>query len=166
MAIKIANLEQIADQFKRKDFVFKDLQLDFKKSGSFSAALQRKIEGNDIEVDYDERAIKNSLKNLFNTRPGQRFLFPLYGLDLYQYLFEAITEENGQLIGEKIVTSIENFEPRVRIQQCNVVAKPDDNEYEITIIVSIPVFNTTASINTILDAKTQTFVFLETSRNR
>jgi len=119
-----------------------------------------------VRVDYDESAIRNSLKNLFNTKPGQRFLFPLYGLDLNQFLFEAVTEENGQSIGEKIVTSIEKYEPRVTLIKCNVVAKPDDNEYDITIIVSIPIFNTTASINTTLDIKTQSFIFVETSRNR
>ena len=93
MAIKIANLEQIADQFKQKQFAFKDLHLDFEKSGEYNTTLQRKIEGNDIKVDFDENAIRNSLKNLFNTRPGQRFLFPLYGLDLY---FKC---ENFQKIG-------------------------------------------------------------------
>ena len=166
MAIKIANLEQIADQFKQKQFAFKDLHLDFGKTSIYNPVLRTRIDGNDVNVDFDESAIRNSLKNLFNTRPGQRFLFPLYGLDLYQYLFETVSQENGQLIGERIVTSVENFEPRVRVQTCNVVAKPDDNEYEITLIVSIPIFNTVASINTILDTKNQTFIFVETSRNR
>lgn len=166
MAIKIANLEQIADQFKRKDFKFKDFHLDFKKEFNYDTVIQKKIDGNDLKVDYDKEAIINSLKNLFNTRPGQRFLFPLYGLDLSQYLFEAVTEENGQVIGESIVTAIERYEPRVTLRQCNVVAKPDDNEYEITVMISIPLFNTTASINTILDIKTQSFVFVETSKNQ
>ena len=166
MAIKIANLEQIADQFKQKQFAFKDLHLDLEKTSIYNPVLRTRIDGNDVNVDFDESAIRNSLKNLFNTRPGQRFLFPLYGLDLYQYLFETVSQENGQLIGERIVTSVENFEPRVRVQNCNVVAKPDDNEYEITLIVSIPIFNTVASINTILDTKNQTFIFVETSRNR
>ena len=166
MAIKISNLQQISDQYKQKDYYYKELHLDFAKSGNYSTALQRKIEGSDIEVDYDESAIKNSLRNLFNTKPGQRFLFPLYGLDLNQYLFEAVSEFNGQLIGEKIVRSIELYEPRVKLRQCNVVAKPDDNEYDITIIIEIPILNSTASINTRLDAKTKSFIFLETSRNR
>ena len=166
MAIKISNLQQISDQYKQKAYYYKDLHLDFEKSGEFNTTLNRKIEGNDLKVDFDETAIRNSLKNLFNTKPGQRFLFPLYGLDLHQYLFEAVSEFNGQLIGEKIVTSIENFEPRVSVVECNVVAMPDDNQYDITIIVSIPIFNSVASINTILDTKNQSFVFIETSRNR
>jgi phage baseplate assembly protein W len=166
MAIKISNLQQIANQYAQKAYYYKDLHLDFEKNGEYNTTLGKKIEGNDLKVDFDESAIRNSLKNLFNTKPGQRFLFPLYGLDLYQYLFEAVNEFNGQLIGEKIVTSIENFEPRVVVRECNVVAMPDDNQYDITIIVEIPILNSLASINTALDIKTQSFIFIETSRNR
>ena len=166
MAIKITNLEQISEQYKQKAYYYKDLHLDFEKSSTFSTTLNRKVEGNDIRVDFDESAIRNSLKNLFNTRPGQRFLFPLYGLDLNQYLFEAVSEMNGQVIGEHIVRSIQNFEPRVTLQRCNVVAMPDDNQYDITIIVEIPILNTVASINTVLDVKNESFIFVETSRNR
>ena len=143
MAIKISNLEAISKQYELKTHVFKDLHLDFGKSFEFNTSLNKRIEGNDIRVDFDEVAIRNSLKNLFNTKPGQRFLFPLYGLDLNQFLFEAVSEENGQLIGEKIVTSIEKYEPRVRLQRCNVIAMPDDNQYDITIILTIPILNTT-----------------------
>ena len=166
MAIKIANLEQIAEQFKRKDYVYKDLHLDLEKDWRFDEVYQAKIPLNDVKISYDEIAIKNSLKNLFNTMPGQRFLFPLYGLDIYQWLFEPVTELNGQMIGEKIVTAIDKYEPRVRVERCSVVARPDDNQYDITIIVSIPILNTTQSINNILDLKTQSFIFVETSRNR
>lgn len=166
VAIKIPNLEQISERYSQKDYYYKDLHLDFQKDGNFSTALNRKIEGNDVQIDYDESAIKNSLRNLFNTKPGQRFLFPKYGLDLNQYLFEAVSEFNGQIIGEKIVTAIKNFEPRVTLRRCDVVAMPDDNQYDITIIVEIPIIDTLASINTVLDTKNKSFVFIETSRNR
>lgn len=166
MAIKLTNLEQISKELVRKDYIYKDLKLDFAKQNTFDTALNRRVDGNDIKVDYDESAIKNSLRNLFNTMPGQRFLFPLYGLDLNQYIFEAVTEQNGQLIGEKIAVSIERYEPRVALKRLDVIAKPDNNEYEISIIVEIPAFNTTATINTLLDTRTKSFIFLETSRNR
>ncbi len=166
MAIKLSNLDQISKQYTQKDYYFKDLHLDVSKSGTYSTVLQKKIEGNDVQVDYDESAIKNSLRNLFNTKPGQRFLFPRYGLDLYQYVFEPVSENIGRSIGEKIVQSIKNFEPRVQLRACNVIAKPDDNEYDITVVVEIPILNTTASINSTLDVKSQSFIFVETSRNR
>ena len=166
MAIKIKNLEAISKEYEQKAYIFKDLHLDFEKSYEFNSSLNMRVDGNDVRVDYDESAIRNSLRNLFNTKPGQRFLFPLYGLDLSQYLFEPVSEFNGQLIGEKIVSSIKKYEPRVTLLECNIEARPDDNEYDITIIISIPAFNTTASINTLLDVKTQTFIFAENSRNR
>lgn len=166
MALKITKLDQIAEQYSRKDYAYKDLHLDFTKSGNYDSLLRKKINENDIQVDYDSTAIKNSLRNLFNTRPGQRFLFPAYGLNLDRYLFEAITDENAETIGETIVRSIERYEPRVKLELCTVKPDPDQNQYDISIIISIPLFNTTATINSLLDVKTQTFVFPETSRNR
>jgi phage baseplate assembly protein W len=166
MAIKISNLQQLSDEYEIKKFVFSDLHLDLKKNGYYSEAIQQKNEGNDLAVDYDESAIRNSLKNLFNTRPGQRFLFPKYGLDLYQYLFEPISENIGRSIGDRIVRAVELYEPRVKVKNCYVKCLMDDNQYDITLIVEFPVFHTVASINTTLDIQTQSFIFIETSRNK
>lgn len=166
MAIKLSNLDKISNQYKQKDFIFNDLHLDIKNDGFYSTVFHRKTNGNDISMDYDESAIRNSLRNLFNTKPGQRFLFPLYGLDLNVYLFEAISEGNGRIIGERIVKCVADFEPRVTVEECLVETNPDENQYDITLMVRVPIFNTTASINTVLDIKSQSFIFLETSRNR
>ena len=167
MAIKLTSLEQIAQQYtSNKPSVYTDLHLDFATSDIYNTSLGYAIKGNDLKVSYDENAIKNSLKNLFNTKPGQRFLFPLYGLDLNQFLFEAITPINAQLIGEKIVSSIDKFETRVSVVNVNVVSDPENNMYDITIVVQIPIFNTVTTLNTTLDAKTQTFVYIDTPRNR
>lgn len=166
MAIKISNLQQISDQYQQRQYLFTDLHLDFAVASNFSSGANSDVKGNDVKIDYDENAIRNSLRNLFNTRPGQRFLFPKYGLDLNQYLFEGVNERHGQIIGEKIVTSIGYFEPRVTVTSCNVIAMPDDNQYDITVIVNIPIFSTAMSLNSHLDVKNQTFIFVETSRNR
>jgi phage baseplate assembly protein W len=166
MAIKISNLQQLSDAYEIKKSVYSDLHLDFRKNGIYSEEIKQRINGNDVAVDYDESAIRNSLKNLFNTRPGQRFLFPKYGLDLYQYLFEPISESIGQSIGERIVRAVELYEPRIKIRNCYVKCLSEDNQYDITLIVEFPTFNTTASINTTLDIQNQSFIFVETSRNR
>jgi phage baseplate assembly protein W len=163
VAIKIAKLEQISNAIESSRYVFQDLHLDFKKKQEYSPLLQNKIDGNDIAVDYDEDCIRNSILNLFNTRPGQRFLFPRYGLSLHQYLFDAITAENAELIGEAIVRAVTQFESRAVVRQCRVVPKYDDNEYLITLILHIPLFNTTTSINSTLDIKSQSFAFVEKS---
>ena len=165
MAIKITNLEELSEQYKQKNYYYNDLHLDFSTQGEFSSVIRSYIPGNDVKVDYDESAIRNSLKNLFNTKPGQRFLFPRYGLDLNQYLFEPCTAYNGKVIGEKIVHSIKLFEPRIVCRNCDVKALMDLNTYDITIVAEIPIINTTFSINSSLDLKKQMFIFAETSRN-
>lgn len=166
MAIKLTNLENLSNQYKTQKFVFSDLHLDLTRSDDYSAEALKVITKNDLKPDYDLNAIKNSLNNLFNTKPGQRFLFPNYGLNLDQFIFEPITEYNGRLIGEKIVRSIQIFETRVNLKQCNVELLPDDNQYDIKLILEFPVFNTNASINTILDIRSQTFTFVESNNRR
>jgi len=164
VAIKISNLQQISELYKQKSYYYKDLHLDFGQAGNYSTQYQQQVDGNDVRVYYDESAIRNSLRNLFTTRPGQRFLFPRYGLDLDKYLFETVNEINGQMIGEAIVTAIRYFEPRVTVRKCNIIAMPEDNAYDITIIVEIPIINRVVPINTSLDVKGKSFVFLESSR--
>ena len=131
----------------------------------FSPEINRNVNQVDLKISYDQSAIINSLKNLFNTRPGQRVLFPLYGLDLHKYLFEGITEENGRSIGESITRAVRDYEPRVVLTQCNVELFPEEQLYEITLILQFPLFNTTETLNSTLDARSQSFIFAESSRN-
>ena len=165
MAIKITSLEQISKQLEDTNFTYKDLHLDWDTDGKFVSQSNSKTTGNDVKVSYDISAIKNSIRNLFNTRPGQRFLFPRYGLDLYQYLFEPITEKNALYIGKTINKAIETYEPRVRPINCRVLPLPDDNQYDITLIVEFPTFGYNIPIYTTMDLKSETFIFTETSRN-
>lgn len=166
MAIKISNLQRLSDQYETRNFVYSDLHLDFKRDETYSQEIEGTLQKNDTKMDYDESAVRNSIKNLFNTKPGQRFLFPNYGLDLHQFLFEPVSFDIGQLIGERIARAIELFEPRVKLRACNVVCLPEDNQYDITLVVEFPVFNTKASINSKLDMRTQSFIFVENHRNR
>ena len=166
MALRISNLEQIAEKYSKKQYVFKDLHLDFGSASNFNRFEEKTLNGNDVQVDYDLAAIFNSLRNIFNTKPGQRFLFPLYGLDLTQFLFEPITIENGRSIGERIGRSIDQFEKRVELLECNVTPNEEDNTYEITINIKVPIYNTVASMSALLDKKAQKMIVLQTSRNR
>jgi phage baseplate assembly protein W len=165
VAIKITNLQQISDQYAIRNFVYSDLHLDLTKKGKYNPEIDSLVESPDFLLDYDEGAIKNSLRNLFNTRPSQRILFPEYGLDLYQLLFEPITETNSRVLGDRIVNAITLYEPRVRVKQCTVEPYPDDQLYDITLILEFPLFNTTQTLNSNLDVKTRGFVFIDTPRN-
>lgn len=166
MAVKIPNLKRIADELTSRDYLYKDLHLDFAKDYNYDKTSHTKTDTNDIQVDYDFKAVVNSIYNLFNTKPGQRFLFPEYGLDLYQFLFEPVTRVNAQSIGERIVHSVKLYEPRVRVVNCHVVPVPDDNEYQIDLTLDFPVFNTRYSLDAKLNTTAQTFIIANTSRTK
>lgn len=166
VAIKIPNLQALSDRTAGNRYTFQDLHLDFAQDKTFQTTFGDFVETNEIQVDYDDKAIRNSLLNLFNTLPGQRILFPEYGLDFYRYLFEPITLDNARSIGEDIVAAIDKYESRVEVINCNVDPKPDENVYDITLVVSLPVLSRTIEIETSFDIKNQNFISLNTSRNR
>lgn len=160
MAIKINVLENVVDNYIDQQYSFKDLALDLNYTNITDPGFTQKLLGNDVDVSYDLNAVKNSLINLFNTLPGQRFLFPRYGLDLNQFLFLPITVDTGDLIGNLIYNSIVQFEPRVTPKQVRVIGDPDNNEYQITIVIELPIFNSTSNLNFILNTKNRSFISL------
>jgi phage baseplate assembly protein W len=167
MAIKIKSLETIANTYteqlatSKQQYIYSDLTLDI---GIAPATTQpgypNVILTSDVNVSYDYQAIANSLTNLFNTQPGQRFLFPDFGLDLRQFLFTPVTEINARNLGNTLLRGITNYEPRVNVININVIALPDNNQYNIALILGFPTLNTTQTVNYKLDLKNQTFIQL------
>jgi hypothetical protein len=160
MAIKIKSLEKLANSYTQQQHIYQDLTLDIAQNKIVTRGFPFPVPGKDIEVSLDYAAIRNSLTNLFNTIPGQRFLFPDYGLDLRQFLFLPITRSTARLIGDRIHESVSNYEPRVNIINVNVQSDPDNNKYNISLIMSFPTLNTTNTVNYALDIKNQSFILL------
>lgn len=166
MAIKIKQLEQVANNYTEQGYVYKDLFLDISQTSLLSPGFKIPVPGADIRASFDVEAITNSLTNLFNTLPGQRFLFPQYGLDVYQYLFEPLTQTNGETLGRKIYDSIKLYEPRVIPRKVKVQVDPDLSQYLVNIIIEIPILNFVSTTDFLFDIKKQSFINLQTSRNK
>jgi phage baseplate assembly protein W len=165
MAIKIKSLEQISKDYTDVGYLYKDLALDITLTTLTSPGYVVPVPGSDIKSSNDLAAIQNSLQNLFNTKPGQRFLFPAYGLNLNSFLFDTINEINGQIIGTTIFNAINEFELRVSPIKVNVTLDPDNNQYLIDIFLSIPLLNINTTIQTVLDIQKQSFIVLPTTKN-
>ena len=95
----------------------------------------------DIRDSKDEAAIQNSISNIFNTNPGEKLLDPEFGLALKRYLFDPLSEDIAQNIGQTIMTGLARYEPRVLINSITVIPDFDQNQYIITLYISIPVLN-------------------------
>jgi phage baseplate assembly protein W len=116
--------------------IYTDLHLDLTNSKNIGLGLNPQ-NANDIEVDNDVNAIKNSLYNIFTTIPGQKVLSPSFGSNLSQYLFEAVDSTRGKIIGDNILRTINIFEPRVDILNIEVYPLPDQLMYHIILIYKL-----------------------------
>lgn len=90
----------------------------------------------DLYVLEDTDAVKNSIKNLVFTDPGERLFQPLIGGGIRQTLFENISSITAQTIRTLIFSTIENFEPRANLIEVYVDPRPDENGYGVTIVFS------------------------------
>ena len=91
----------------------------------------------DLPVLRNERAITRSVRNLVQTIPGERFFNPLLGSSVYESLFDLVDFGSSSLIEQEIITTIENFEPRVNNVQVQVDPRPDQNNFDVTIFFDV-----------------------------
>ena len=110
---------------------FKDISLSFK----------RHPVTNDIAVLKNADAIKRSVRNLVQTIPNERFFNSTIGSEVKNLLFENapgfIDFGTAAIIEKQILTTIENYEPRVSNLEVNVEPRPDTNEFEVNVIFDI-----------------------------
>jgi len=102
---------------------FKDISLSFRP---------HPVTG-DISVLKNERAINKSVQNIVETIPGEKFFNPNFGSDVRSMLFELVDYGSSALIEEQILTSINNYEPRVNNVKVQVDPRPDTNEFEVIV---------------------------------
>ena len=144
------NFDNLKDSVKPgSEFTYIDLALDLSEenvgiSSNFSG------QGRDIKIAPDLEAIKNSIQNIFNTAPGERFLLPEFGIDLRRYVFETITRGTAQLIGKEIYNGIVKWDSRIRVVNIDVVGVADQNEYRIALLLGIPFLRNNLNVGALL----------------
>ena len=111
----------------RKSRAFKDISL------SFSPHPITK----DIPVLINERAIVRSVRNLVETIPTERFFQPNLGTEIRDTLFENFSRQTVNIIEDQVRDTIRAFEPRVGDVGVEVVAIPDNNNFEVKVLFEI-----------------------------
>jgi phage baseplate assembly protein W len=69
----------------------------------------------DILMTHDEQDIEASLKILLGTTPGERIMFPKYGLNMQELLFESLSTTAKNLLKERIETTLLIYESRINV---------------------------------------------------
>lgn len=90
-------------------------------------------------VNYN--AIARSVRNLILTVPGERPFNPVLGSGVNALLFNQLDNITSSSIETEIVTTLENFEPRIELNNVIVAPNAEQHRFDVTIqyyIVGIP----------------------------
>ena len=152
------NITNLSSTKNGKGFIFSDLNLNFeekKVSGNFRNGDV--APGNDLVIDYDVDAIKNSIRNLLFQK---RYLTNV-SANLKMFIGQPMSEMNAIALGENIERAITLFEPRVKIEKIYVIPNIERFTYYIYMAVRILNLNVVTTLNASFD-RNGAFEFVNT----
>tara|TARA_R110002110_G_scaffold57127_10_gene163626 strand:+ start:1047 stop:1451 length:405 start_codon:yes stop_codon:yes gene_type:complete len=89
---------------------------------------------------------KQNLKMLVLTMPGERIMEPNFGVGLYNFLFENISDNTFSSLSQKIQEQVSQYLPAVNLDEITFVTNDEDslldlNEVRVAIKYSILPYN-------------------------
>ena len=128
-------LKEIDSSELRRSRRFDDLLISMKKN-AFT---------DDVSTVKNDNAIKQSIKNLVLTTPGEKHFQPNVGSRVFNLLFEPLDAFTADAVKDEVINTINQYEPRVELTDVAVVPIEQGNKLSITIeyrIVGLPVVET------------------------
>lgn len=123
------------------ELVYQDLDLNF---------LAHPIKG-DVTVLQNAQAVVRSVYNLVMTNHYERPFHPELGCNIRQLLFENATPETAESIKRFIQETIDNFEPRVTVNEIRVTAQEDENAYSVFLNFFVDISPTPFTVTLLLE---------------
>ena len=106
---------------------FKDISMTFQSNPL----------NNDLIAIKNENAIARSLRNIVFTTPGEKFFNQSFGSRISESLFENIDEITATIIVDEIRQSIDNYEPRVEVDDVKAFPDYENNSFDVTITYDV-----------------------------
>jgi len=126
--------------------------------GNANLISARKITYADIDLSFANKpsgdifkkehaaAVKQSVRNLLMTNFSEKPFLPRYGGNLNSFLFSLNTEVDELALEEKIIETVEIFEPRASVKNVEVIS--NENRNEVAVTVTFQVLSTNEVITT------------------
>jgi len=102
--------------------IYSDLDLTFKRLPAT----------NDVALRYDDQSVVASVRNLLLTNFYERPFQPNLGSNLNAILFEMADGITSGILEKEIRNVIQNYEPRVKINQLIISPSRDENSFNMT----------------------------------
>jgi phage baseplate assembly protein W len=99
----------------------------------------------DLTVLSNQQAIKQAMKNLVLTSPGEKLFQPDVGSKVYELLFEPLDPFTIDTLKDEIVDTLLNYEPRIEVINVEISAQDDFHELRVDVeyrIVGQPLVQT------------------------
>ena len=104
------------------------------------------LETGEVVMTADEEDIQSSLKILFGTAIGERFLNPKYGLDMQEMLFDPMSTTMRTYLSDRVKIAILIYEPRIEMLSLELDTTAQ-NEGRISIVMEYQVRTTNSRYN-------------------
>jgi phage baseplate assembly protein W len=72
------------------------------------------------------QSVRESIRIILTTEPGERLMLPSFGAGLRSFLFEPNVPATHRLIEERVQFALRRWEPRIALDVVAVRAHPDD----------------------------------------
>ena len=121
---------------------------DVKRSKSFkdfAVNFARNPFTDDLSIVNNDNSIKQAVKNIILTSPGEKPFQPLVGSSVNRLLFEPLDAFTADTIAEEIRTTISQYEPRVQLTNVDVTPIFEGNKLNVSLeykIVGLPIVET------------------------
>jgi phage baseplate assembly protein W len=118
---------------------------DVKRSKSFkdfNVSFARNLFTDDVSAVTNENSIKQSIKNLILTVPGEKPFQPLVGSRVYELLFEPLDPFTVDAIHDEVINTINQHEPRVELINVDVTPIYENNKINVSVeykVVGVPI---------------------------
>ena len=128
-------LKKIGGSNLKRSKSFKDFSVNFAKN-PFT---------DDLSIVNNDNSIKQAVKNIILTSPGEKPFQPLVGSSVNRLLFEPLDAFTADAVAEEIRTTINQYEPRVKLTKVNVTPIIEGNKLNVSLeykIVGLPIVET------------------------
>ena len=106
---------------------FKDISMTFQSNPL----------NDDLIAVKNENAIARSIRNIVFTTPGEKFFNQSFGSRITESLFENIDEITATIIVDEIRQSIDNYEPRVEVDDVKAFPDFENNSFDVIITYDV-----------------------------
>ena len=87
-----------------------------------------------VAVSSGPDNIREMIRVILLTEPGERLLLPEFGGGVGRFLFEPNTVATRRLVQERIEAAMKRWEPRVSLESVTVEEDPDDAQSAIATV--------------------------------